>query len=262
MHRRASKEAARWSVAGAAGLFLSSLVLLAWWLGGGRGLLTLATYVCATIPGWPLGVLVFGRRHAAAWVAGSLLGYALSSWSLWLTLWLGFTAPAALAAGWLALNVITWSLLRVAPTTRAPLVDLPAWTARDTRALCLLLLLVPLIVGLPFRHIGAVDNDGAHRYRAYFTADFLWHMALTAQLSQLTLPPQNPYLDGEPLHYYWTYFLVPGTLAGVAAWPAGDDLITPLTVNAAAAGTRRRWGRTPPAPLAQSRSRRSGSRPR
>ncbi len=51
------------------------------------------------------------------------------------------------------------------------------------------------------------------RTRAYFIADFVWHTALTAELTKETQPPVNPFLAPAPIHYYWTYFRVPATLA-------------------------------------------------
>ena len=45
--------------------------------------------------------------------------------------------------------------------------------------------------------------------RAYFTADFVWHEALTAELSRWSFPPRNPYMASRPLNYYWAYYLLP-----------------------------------------------------
>jgi hypothetical protein len=50
-------------------------------------------------------------------------------------------------------------------------------------------------------------------YRAYFIADFVWHTALTAELAKEAPRPRNPFLATERVHYYWTYFRVPATLA-------------------------------------------------
>ena len=41
-------------------------------------------------------------------------------------------------------------------------------------------------------------------------------MALVEELAKHAEPPVDPYLAPEPLHYYWTYFLVPAALASVA----------------------------------------------
>ncbi|MGH9329374.1 MAG: hypothetical protein ACRD09_02935 [Vicinamibacterales bacterium] len=77
-----------------------------------------------------------------------------------------------------------------------------------------MLLLVPALVGSPFARIGTSDIEGNRLYRAYFTADFVWHTALVAEMMKGTQPPRNPYLASQPVHYYWTYFLVPAAIAG------------------------------------------------
>ena len=63
-----------------------------------------------------------------------------------------------------------------------------------------LLLASPLLLWRPFTNIGALDAEGNRRYRAYFTADFLWHVALTAELARADMPPRNPYLVRRFLH--------------------------------------------------------------
>ena len=82
-----------------------------------------------------------------------------------------------------------------------------------TRALCLVLFLVPALMGPPYRNLGARDASGTRYYRAYFTADFVWHTALAAELGKYSMPPRNPYLAPQPVHYYWTYFLWPAVVA-------------------------------------------------
>ena len=49
----------------------------------------------------------------------------------------------------------------------------------------------------PFARVGERDATGNRYYRAYFTADFVWHTALTAELAKYTMPPRNPYLAAE-----------------------------------------------------------------
>ena len=90
---------------------------------------------------------------------------------------------------------------------------MPAWTAPDTTALLLVMLLVPLLMGPPYANLGRADAEGNRYYRAYFTADFLWHSALAFELGKFSLPPRNPYLAPRVMNYYWTYFLLPATAA-------------------------------------------------
>ncbi|MGC4085750.1 MAG: hypothetical protein QM736_27395 [Vicinamibacterales bacterium] len=197
--------------------------------GGVPAFFAFALFLLATLPGLPLGFALAGPRHAGGWIVGALLGYATTCLSIWASVALGHTSTAAFCLAWtigfassvVAAVVVSW----VGPR---PLLRLPPWTRRDSTALLLVLLLVPLLVGRPFARIGSVDEQGDHRYRAYFTADFVWHMALTAELQKRQQPPVNPYLAPEPIHYYWTYFLVPS----VAGPIAGADVGQTLKVNA------------------------------
>jgi hypothetical protein len=98
----------------------------------------------------------------------------------------------------------------------------------------LVLLLVPVLMGITYRNLGRQDTDGNRYYRAYFTADFVWHSALAYELGKFSLPPRNPYLAPRPMNYYWTYFLLPSTTARLA--PGADDVQPYLKVNAICAG--------------------------
>jgi len=198
-------------------------------LGGTNSLAYAALFLLATAPGLPLGFVLFGRRHAGSWIAGALLGYAASCLVVWLAIFTHHASTLVFSLLWLTALVLSVGISRVIPLRgKSALVTLPAWTTRDTAALLLVLLLVPILVGRPFARIGSVDENGDKRYRAYFTADFVWHTALTAELKKHDQPPVNPYLAPEPIHYYWTYFLVPA-----AAGPmAGADVELSLKVNA------------------------------
>ena len=108
---------------------------------------------------------------------------------------------------------------------------LPGWTKTDWLAWLLVLHLVPVFLALPFGHVGARDGSGSRYYRAYFTADFFWHLTVLNEVRQFEQPPRNPFLAREPINYYWTYFVVPAVLSG----PAGSAVVpapTVLKVNA------------------------------
>jgi hypothetical protein len=187
-----------------------------------------AVYLFALVPGLPLGFALFGRRHAAGWVAGGLFGYVLTALAIWAPIQLGVPSALAFSVGWAVAGALAWFLAR---GITVPLVALPPWTSRDTGAVAAVWLLTLVIAVLPLARAGATGPAGDRYYRAYFTADFVWHAALVAEVSKFASPPRNPYLANRPIHYYWTYFLLPGGVSGIAPRAlAGVD--TYLKVNA------------------------------
>jgi hypothetical protein len=187
-------------------------------------------YVLATVPGWPLGRALFGA-HPVGWVSGALLGYGLTCVALWAVLALHVASAIAFGLAWALVSAAVWLLV----PRKEPLVALPAWDASAARTLVLLLLLVPAVFVLPYKNLGATDAEGNRYYRAYFTADFIWHTALTAELTKYAMPPVNPYLGDRTVQYYWTYFLVPAVVAQEA--PGGlKDIESVLKINALCSG--------------------------
>ncbi|MGE3956256.1 MAG: hypothetical protein AB7H96_06010 [Vicinamibacterales bacterium] len=181
-------------------------------IGGPAGLGYACVFVLATVPGWPLGRALFGASHPARWIAGGLLGYGLTTVALWV--------PLALRQPWWLPFVGAWAVMSAAThlatgRIREPLAPLPGWTGATTRALALSLLLVPLVMLLPYKNVARIDDQGGRNYRAYFTADFVWHEALAAELARFDAPPRNPYMASQPLHYYWGYFVLPSVTTGV-----------------------------------------------
>ena len=151
-------------------------------------------YLLATLPGWPLGRVLFGR-HPASWVFGALAGYGLTCLAFWAVIAAGIPSAMTFVVAWTLLCGALWMLL--SRRERPALVELPPWTAHDARILVFLLLLVPAIFVFPYKNLGAQDSNGNRYYRAYFTADFIWHTALTAELMKYDMPPINPYLGTE-----------------------------------------------------------------
>ncbi len=205
------------------------------WLGGGLGgVLYLALYLLALVPGLPLGFALFGRRHAAGWVAGALAGYILTALSIWAVIAAGGASAVGFGLAWSTIAMVTWTAYR--RFSRAPLVALAEWTRRDTVALLATLSLVPILIGPAFASIGAVNAQGAEHYRAYFTADFLWHGALTAELARFDMPVKDPYAADQTLNYYWTYFLLPGGAFGTNPFGLWTRVMPLLQVNALLSG--------------------------
>lgn len=207
---------------------------LAWRLGGGpMGLAYLTGYVLATAPGWPVGWRLFGRRHAAGWIAGGLLGYAFTAWGIWAVTVAGLELPIERVVVWTVMTAAIWACLW---RDRPPLVSLPDWASRDTVALLVMLWSVPVLTGPAFLKIGALDAEGNRCYRAYFTADVVWHVALVSEVKRFEPPLRNPYTADRELHYYWTYFYVPPAIASVAPRFFGDDPMPWVLINAIGAG--------------------------
>lgn len=187
---------------------------VAWLLGQGvAGPAYVGLYVVLTTVGLPLGFALFGARHAAGWVAGATLGYAITSIAIWLGMIVRLHSAMGYLGIWAVFALLAWASWR---RSRPPLIALPPWQRSHTAALCLVLLLVPSLVGRPFSQNGSVDAEGNQHFRAYFTADFMWHMALTAELARERTPPRNPYVARERLQYYWTYFLLPAVAVAEA----------------------------------------------
>lgn len=223
------------TIVSAAVLSLSMFAAL-WFAGQGRALLYTVIYLLAVLPGIPLGIALFGRRHPAAWIGGALLGYGLTQLTIWLVIESHITSPWAFTLAWILLLGLTLLVGRAAGPE--PAIRLAGWTTPDTTALLLVMLLVPLLMGPPYANLGRADAEGNRYYRAYFTADFLWHSALAFELGKFSLPPRNPYLAARVMNYYWTYFLLPATAAELLPpSPAGFvDVQRCLKANALLSG--------------------------
>ncbi len=218
---------AAWAAGAAAAISCGAIAFL---VGGAAGLLYLFVYVLATLPGWPLGFALFGRRHAAGWLSGALLGYAVTSLAFWAAIRMGYHSAGELATIWAVLALAVWVPFALAAP--APVVSAARWTRRDTLAICLIFLLVAILCGQPFRKVGIADPDGTRAYRAYFTMDFFWHTAIVAEVSKFTAAPRNPFWASEPLHYYWTYFIVPSAVIGNAPARLALEIEPVLLINA------------------------------
>lgn len=214
-----------------------SIAAAAAFIGGWIGLTYLIVFAAATLPGWSLGRLLFGVSRPGGWIAGTLVGYGLTSLAIWVPIHLGWASGPGFFLSWATIVLLSFGVAR-ALQSRAPLVTLPPWDRNSSLALALVILLAPALIAIPDAHIGQLDGEGGRRYRAYFTADFVWHEALTAELARFSAPPRNPYLASAPLHYYWSYFLLPAAVTGtIASRGSSPPVETFLAVNALCAGS-------------------------
>ena len=225
---RQDRDRVSYALLAAAALVLSAAIaaavlaiapwLMAGWLVGGT--------VAFMLPGALVARVLYREEpgaQIAALLIGGVWGYAISSLAL-LALWaVGFRSGAILIAA-------PAVALLAAPVVR-PLrgrFQLPRFSRGDLLACLLLLLIVPLVVGRPFARVGADLPDG-RAYRAYFTADFVWRMAVVAEVSKGDVPPRNQFRAGEPLRYYWLPHLLPAVQHRVA--PEGARLEQVLLIN-------------------------------
>lgn len=197
----------------------------------------LASYLAVASP----LVLAFGLVSQAVFVfPGILILRAIAPAQGWLpALGLGPFVGQALGSLVLTLLWITgahgvWlliatpllvSLLAVPARRLAGRWTLPSLHVDDVLALSVLLLIVPVVVGLPFAHVGEITANGQD-YRAYFTADYAWRRAVVSEVAKGDVLPVNPYFAGDALHYYW----MPHVLSAVqyrfaAGWATLDELL-------------------------------------
>ena len=167
-----------------------------------------------------------GSRIAALLI-GPAWGYVLSSLML-LALW-----AAGLRNGWLLLAPAPAMLVAVIAKRLSGYLTVPAFTRKDAAAVLFVLLAVLAIVARPYSRVG-VDLPDGRAYRAYFTADFVWAMAVVAEVSKGDVPPRNPYYLNDALHYYWLMHLLPA--AEHRALGSRVSIEHVLLVNALGAG--------------------------
>ena len=158
-------------------------------------------FALAVLPGVALAKRMYGN-DAGAWgsacLVGPVWGFALTSLVL-LALWVsGLRHPVILILAPVIAGVV---VTLVGHPLNAVLTPMPVG-ARDLKWVLLVLLLVPAVVGRPYSQVGAEVHDG-RAYRAYFTADFVWKMAVVAEVAKGDVPPVNPFMAGAPLNYYW-----------------------------------------------------------
>jgi hypothetical protein len=162
-----------------------------------------AVLIWFAVPGILLGRRLYGS-WAAAVLAGPAWGYVFSSLAL-LAFWAaGIRSFGILMLAPLPAAAVIWPARALARDLRAP-----TFTRRDIAAVALIVLSVLAIVVRPYARIGAELPEG-RAYRAYFTADFVWAMAVVAEISKGDMPPRNPYYLNDELRYYWLPHLLPG----------------------------------------------------
>ena len=103
----------------AAAILALAMALTLWLTGQGRGLLHAVIYMLGVLPGIPIGIRLFGKRHPAAWIAGALLGYGLLQLAIWATIESRLSSGWAFVAVWIVLGALTTVLTRGSGSTPA-----------------------------------------------------------------------------------------------------------------------------------------------
>ena len=170
------------------------------------GIVLAIVFAWAALPGVVIARRLYGSQQnpwLPALLVGPLWGFAFTSVVL-LMMWVAGIRSVALLA--LAPPV---AMLAAIPCGRlAGWLQAAEFSRRDLIPLILVLSLVPLVNGRPFARVGEMRPEGK-AYRAYFIADFEWAMTVVSELSKGDVPPHNPFLAGDQLHYYWLTDLLP-----------------------------------------------------
>ncbi len=168
-------------------------------------------------------------------LVGSAIGYLMSSLvASGLYRWGFFSSSFAAGACLIAAGAI--GLWRRRRRARSPKPDASGESCWWVAAM----ILAVVLVALPFSRVGETTAEGI-AYRAYFSADLMTHLSVVAELQKGDYPPQNPFYAGEPLAYYWLFFLFPalvGTWTGnqeglLLTYLAGGILFAGLAFSAA-----------------------------
>ena len=169
-----------------------------------------AAVLWVALPGVVFTRRVFGARDttgAASWLIGPAFGFAFSVCGVFLLWAAGIQNWIAIALG----PLLTFALAEVPRRFGAPGVRLPTFDRRDVGAVAIALLVVPFVTWLPYDHVRERLPEG-EAYRAYFTADFVWAMTVTAEIAKGEVPPENPFLTRETLQYYWMAHFLSGAI--------------------------------------------------
>jgi hypothetical protein len=160
------------------------------------------------------GAVSGADARVLSWLIGPALGLGFSVFGMLLVWAAGLRNWGAVLGGALLTWAVAW-LVRRAGGWRF---RIPPFDRRDLAAVAIALAVVPAITWAPYDHVRAHLPEG-EAYRAYFTADFVWAMTVTSELAKGHVPPLNPFLRGETLHYYWMAHFLSGVLYhNLATW--------------------------------------------
>src|SRR5260221_11620947 len=188
----------------------------------GAGIALVLAYGWMAWPGVMIARGIYGSQRSdwmAAVMVGPAWGFALSSLVL-RAMWVGGVRQI----GVLALAPLGALALIIPCSSLAGALRSPEFDRRDAAALLLVLTIVRLVTGRPYSRVGEMRPEGK-AYRTYFIADFEWAMAVAEEVSKGDVPPKNPFLAGDQLHYYWLASLASAVEPRVAQHVALEPLL-------------------------------------
>jgi hypothetical protein len=171
-------------------------------------LVLLLVFAWISISGVVFTACALGRT-ASAWrsaaLIGPAIGFGFGVFGLLLLWSAGMQSEFVLGIA----PFFTLLLAGIAWQTGGSAVRLPELDRRDITGVLIALMVVPIITFSPYTHVAKRTPEG-EAYRAYFTADFVWAMTVTAELAKGDVPPANPFLSTQPMRYYWMSHLLSG----------------------------------------------------
>jgi hypothetical protein len=170
------------------------------------GIFLAVVFAWVALPGVVIARRVYGAQRnpwLPALLVGPVWGFGATSIVV-LLLWVAGVRNVAV----LALTPLVAMLAAIPCGRLAGSLRTAEFSKRDLVPLILVLALVPLVNGRPFARVGEMRPEGK-AYRAYFIADFEWAMTVVSEVSKGDVPPHNPFLAGDQLHYYWLMDLLP-----------------------------------------------------
>jgi len=166
-----------------------------------RALLFVAALAVFVAPGFALARVFFGGAERL--LAAGAIGYLASSLLASVLYRAGSFTSMTVGGGCALLTLVFGLSLRSRTRSDEP--------RAEPLGVLLTMTLALTLVSLPFIRVGQATPEG-RAYRAYFSADLMTHLSVTAELQKGDFPPVDPFYAGAPLGYYWLFFLFPALL--------------------------------------------------
>ncbi len=160
----------------------------------------------------------------------SLPGQRLAFGAMSLILVLLITAIAGIALNFMfGISIPAWSIMPVAIVILGAVImrqrrassgkaDSPATARGEWQAAMFAVLFA--VFGLFTHWLGVTElDDGSLAVHAWFNADWFKHLGHVSALANYGVPAKDIFQGGEPLYYYWLFYLLPGAVVSLGASP-------------------------------------------